>query len=49
MKQERTGEYVSPIVEDLGLYSEGVLCSSTISDTSLENYFGLGNNQQDIF
>jgi hypothetical protein len=41
-------EYVSPLTKYLEIGFEGVLCSSTM-DTSFENYFGLSDQQQDIF
>lgn len=41
-------EYVPPLTEYLETGFEGVLCSSTMG-TSLENYFGLSDQQQDIF
>lgn len=48
MKSKMTEEYVSPLTECIETGFEGVLCSSTM-DTSLENYFGLSDQQQDIF
>lgn len=49
MKKERTGEYVSPLMESFVIGCEGVLCASTLEGAGLENYWGLGNDPQDIF
>ena len=49
MKKERTGEYVSPLMDSLVIRGEGVLCASTLEGAGLENYWGLGNDQQDSF
>ena len=40
MVQNKTGEYLSPEIEMLYLYSEGVLCES------LEKEYGLGNGEE---
>jgi hypothetical protein len=49
MKKERTGEYVSPLMDSFIIRCEGVLCASTLEGAGLENYGGLVNDQQDIF
>ena len=49
MKKERTGEYVSPLMDSLVIRGEGVLCASTLEGASLESYLGIGDDQQDIF
>lgn len=49
MKKERTGEYVSPLMDSFVIRCEGVLCASTLEGAGLENYGGLVNDQQDIF